>query len=109
MAMKKKRGTKRAGKKSARRGPAIRKRAGAKTSAKRSAAKRRGPAVKRSSAKKGGAKRSTAKKSSGGGRKRSTGLGARVKRVATGVAEQAQNAAVSGFEAVKDLGENIVD
>jgi hypothetical protein len=32
-----------------------------------------------------------------------------VKRVASGVAEQAQNAAVSGFEAVKEIGENIVD
>jgi hypothetical protein len=32
-----------------------------------------------------------------------------VKRVATGVAEQAQNAVATGFEAVKELGENIVD
>jgi hypothetical protein len=32
-----------------------------------------------------------------------------VKRVASGVAEQAQNAAVSGFEAVKEMGENLVD
>jgi hypothetical protein len=32
-----------------------------------------------------------------------------VKRVASGVAEQAQNAAATGFEAVKEIGENIVD
>jgi len=78
---------------------------------KRSASKRRGTTAKRSTAKKGGAKRGTAKKSSGGGgaRKRASNLGARVKRVASGVAEQAQNAAVSGYEAVKEMSENIVD
>jgi len=34
---------------------------------------------------------------------------ARVKRVATGVVEQAQSAVTHGVEAVKELGENIVD
>jgi len=32
-----------------------------------------------------------------------------VKRVASGVVEQAQNAVVSGYEAVKELGENLVE
>jgi hypothetical protein len=33
----------------------------------------------------------------------------RVKRVAGGVVEQAQHAVVTGFEAVKELGETLVD
>ena len=83
MATKKKRGTKRsAGKKSA----------------------RRGAAKKRSGAKKSSAKRG-AKKAA----KRRSSPMTRVKRVASGVAEQAQSAVVSGYEAVKDIGENIID
>jgi ribosomal protein S17E len=46
----------------------------------------------------------------GGSSASSTGSqGSRVKRVASGVMEQAQNAVVSGFETVKELGENLVD
>jgi hypothetical protein len=37
------------------------------------------------------------------------GGASRVKRVAGGVVEQAQHAVVTGFEAVKELGETIVD
>jgi hypothetical protein len=62
-------------------------------------------AAKRSSAKRSTAKRSSAKRS--GGRK--TSPLARVKRVATGVVEQAQSAMTHGVEAVKELGENIVE
>jgi hypothetical protein len=32
-----------------------------------------------------------------------------VKRVATGVVEQAQTAVVNGFETVKEMGESLVD
>jgi hypothetical protein len=51
-----------------------------------------------------GTSKSGAKKSSS-----RRGGAARVKRVASGVVEQAQHAVVSGFEAVKELGETIVD
>jgi hypothetical protein len=56
--------------------------------------------------KKSSAKRSSAKRS--GGARKSSPL-ARVKRVATGVVEQAQSAMTQGVEAVKELGENIVE
>jgi hypothetical protein len=51
-------------------------------------------------------KRSTAKRS--GGRRKTSPLD-RVKRVATGVVEQAQTAVSHGVDAVKELGENIVE
>jgi hypothetical protein len=136
MATKKKGGSKRAGKGSARRGGAKRgakrssaKKGGARRSAARKGAAKKGSArksaakkssargatsrgaAKRGGAKKGGVKKSTAKRSSakrsGGGRK-SSPL-ARVKRVASGVVEQAQSAVSHGVDAVKELGENIVD
>ena len=49
--------------------------------------------------------------SSGAAKSGSTRRGgtSRVKRVAGGVVEQAQHAVVSGFEAVKEFGEGIVD
>ena len=49
--------------------------------------------------------RSQAKRSSG----RKTSPLDRVKRVATGVVEQAQTAVSHGVDAVKELGENIVE
>jgi hypothetical protein len=52
------------------------------------------------------AKRSTAKRSTGA--RKSSPLD-RVKRVATGVVEQAQTAMSHGVDAVKELGENIVE
>jgi hypothetical protein len=135
MATKKKGGSKRsAGKGSARRGGAKRgakrssaRKSGAKKGARKGAAKKGGAkrgAARKSSAKKssargstsrGTAKRGGAKKSakrstgkrSGGGRK--TSPLARVKRVATGVVEQAQTAVSHGVDAVKGLGENIVE
>jgi hypothetical protein len=97
-----------AAKKGAAKKGSARKSAARKSSA-RGAAKRGGAkksAVKKSSAKRSTAKRSSAKRS-GGGRKNSP-LD-RVKRVATGVVEQAQTAVSHGVDAVKELGENIVD
>jgi hypothetical protein len=44
--------------------------------------------------------------SKGGSRRGGT---ARVKRVAGGVVEQAQHAVATGFEAVKEFGETLVD
>jgi hypothetical protein len=92
----------------AKKGAAARKGAAKKSSA-RGATSRGG--AKRGGAKKGGAKRSSAKRStakrSGGGRK--TSPLDRVKRVATGVVEQAQTAVSHGVDAVKELGENIVE
>ena len=41
--------------------------------------------------------------------KKSNSLVARVKRVASGVVEQAQTAVSQGVDAAKELGENIVD
>jgi hypothetical protein len=137
MATKKKGGSKRsAGKSSARRGGAKRgakRSSGSKSGAKKGGA-RRGAAKKggatrsaarkssakkssargttsRGAAKRGGAKKSTAKRSTGkrtGGGRKSSPL-ARVKRVATGVVEQAQSAVSHGVDAVKDFGENIVE
>jgi hypothetical protein len=133
MATKKKGGSKRsAGKGSARRGGAKRgaKRSSAKKggarkgaakrgAAKKGAAARKGAAKKssargstsRGAAKRGGAKRSGAKKSSAkrSSPRRKTSPLDRVKRVATGVVEQAQTAVSHGVDAVKELGENIVE
>jgi hypothetical protein len=108
------------------------KRSGAKRSATKGTAKR--STAKRSTAKRGTAKKSTMKRGSAskrggsrgasrGGTSRSgssassaakksgsrRGGAARVKRVAGGVVEQAQHAVVTGFEAVKEFGETIVD
>jgi hypothetical protein len=74
---------------------------------------KRGSASKRGgsrSASRGGASRSggsasSAAKKSGSRR----GGAARVKRVAGGVVEQGQLAVVTGFDAVKEFGETIVD
>jgi hypothetical protein len=97
-----------AAKKGAAKKGAARKSAAKKSSARgttsRGGAKRGG--AKKSVAKRSTAKRSTAKRSTGG---RKTSPLARVKRVATGVVEQAQTAVSHGVDAVKELGENIVD
>jgi hypothetical protein len=73
---------------------------------KRSSAKK--SSAKKSTAKRGPAKRASAKKS-GGTRKKSASPLQRVQRVASGVVEQAQSAVSSGVDAVKHLGENIVE
>ncbi|MEO8560423.1 MAG: hypothetical protein ABI601_00005, partial [bacterium] len=72
--------------------------------------------AKKSTAKKSTAKKSTAKQSTAkrGGTKRAAPRKSaspleRVKRVASGVVEQAQSAMSSGVDAVKELGENIVE
>ena len=68
-------------------------------------------ATRKAAKKRGGAKKSVAKKSSAkgsSGRRKSSPL-ARVKRVASGVVEQAQSAVSHGVDAVKELGENIVE
>jgi hypothetical protein len=65
--------------------------------AKKSTMKRTGGATRGGS--RGAAKKSSARR----------GGAARVKRVAGGVVEQAQHAVVTGFEAVKEFGEGLVD
>jgi hypothetical protein len=87
----------------AKKGAAARKGAAKKSSARGSTSR---SAAKRSAAKKGGAKKSTAKRSPV---RRKTSPLDRVKRVATGVVEQAQTAVSHGVDAVKELGENIVE
>ena len=133
MAAKKRGGSKRsAGKKSARRGGAKR---GAKRASTRKAAKKavkkaavrkavrkaavkkavRKAAVKKAvkkAVRKAAVKKAVRKAAVKRSVKRSSGARktlARVKRVATGVVEQAQSAMTHGVEAVKELGENIVD
>ena len=77
------------------------------------AAKKKGRGTKRSTAKKGAkkaVKKAVVKKAARRRvAKKSNSLVARVKRVATGVVEQAQTAVSQGVDAAKELGENIVD
>jgi hypothetical protein len=118
-----KRGAKRA---SAKKGGA--KKSAKKAGAKRAAAARKGAAkkaaraagvrrlarkraVKKAVVKKAVVKKAVVKKAAtkrAGAKRKSSPL-ARVKRVATGVVEQAQSAVTHGVEAVKELGENIVE
>ena len=67
--------------------------------------------AKRSSAKRGGAaKKSSSRKSAKKAtRRRSNTPVARVKRVASGVVEQAQTAVSQGVDAIKEFGENMID
>jgi hypothetical protein len=70
---------------------------------------KRGSTAKRGASRSGSSRGGTS--SSGAAKKGSARRGgaSRVKRVAGGVVEQAQHAVVTGFEAVKGLGETLVD
>ena len=83
------------------RGPAVKRRRSTK-----SAAKKKRPAVKKRSA---SAKRSQSRSAAAAPKRVRKSPIARVKRVALEVAEQATSAVAEGVDAIKDIGETLVD